>query len=463
MHVLLIEEPSGEGAGLGAALERRFHGKVRKEPSLQAAIELLEAHGDPVDWIVCDYRGTSLALLKCLLTVRPELPCVLVIEPGWTLPDEFYLLTRDGLLETVERADPETTERRLEALLTKLEGEGFFAHTPTPDTAFVRVRTDGVDLKQPLNADIFVRLGKNRYCRRFRKEDGFDLNDLNVSLRSKAISAFYLRKEDAELLLAAQSARVDHVLENPSAEPAESREAAEASLLVVQDVVGRMGFTPEAQRLTRKAAELALKAVGSSPQLSNVLDRLKRHEGRYITSHSLMLAEVACAIAYRVGMASPQNFLKLAMAAFLHDLTMEDDALAKVRSLREIESGGKARFDTSAARIYRLHPVKAAEFASQFNEIPSDVDTILLQHHELPDGSGFPRGLFHHQINPLASLFILAHELLNFFLDQVPSNNRASMIPAFVTQRKPAFVTTEESAFRKILMSLESGEPVEQT
>ena len=26
----------------------------------------------------------------------------------------------------------------------------------------------------------------------------------------------------------------------------------------------------------------------------------------------------------------------------------------------------------------------------------------MLQHHEQPDGSGFPRGLYHHQIAPLA-------------------------------------------------------------
>jgi response regulator RpfG family c-di-GMP phosphodiesterase len=50
------------------------------------------------------------------------------------------------------------------------------------------------------------------------------------------------------------------------------------------------------------------------------------------------------------------------------------------------------------------------------NEIPSDVDIVVLQHHERPDGTGFPRGLHSHQISPLASVFIVAHDILDQIL-----------------------------------------------
>ncbi len=47
------------------------------------------------------------------------------------------------------------------------------------------------------------------------------------------------------------------------------------------------------------------------------------------------------------------------------------------------------------------------------DELPPDTDLIILQHHERPDGSGFPRGLTHTRIGTLASLFILAEDLVH--------------------------------------------------
>ena len=46
--------------------------------------------------------------------------------------------------------------------------------------------------------------------------------------------------------------------------------------------------------------------------------------------------------------------------------------------------------------------------------VPADVDQIILQHHELKDGSGFPRGLTSSRISPMASLFIIVEDLLTF-------------------------------------------------
>jgi HD-GYP domain-containing protein (c-di-GMP phosphodiesterase class II) len=449
MHVLLIE---GVDSTLAPSLEKFFPAQVRRESSIQTAIELLEKGEAPIGWVVCDHRGPGTALLKCLLTVRQELPCVLVVEPGWTMPDDFFLVARDGLLETIERAEPAVTAQRLEALLTRLQGEGYFEPTATPDAGFLKVRTNGLELQQPLRADIFIRLGKNRYARRFRREDEFDMADLNDSLRSKGVTAFYIHKEDVALLVQAQSARLDQAFASVEASPAQARVAAEGAMVVVQDVVAKLGFTRDVQKLARKAAELTLKAMGASPNFGDVLDRIKRHEGRYITSHSLMLAEIACAVAHRMGIGSSQVFIKLAMAAVLHDLMIEDDVLARVRSVQEI-------IDPTAARKYKLHPVKAAEYASQFTEIPSEVDTILLEHHEKPDGTGFPRGLFHNQMNQLTCVFIVAHDLLDFFLDQVPSNDRGAMIPAFVNQRRPA-LAAETGTFQKILDALASEGPL---
>jgi hypothetical protein len=66
---------------------------------------------------------------------------------------------------------------------------------------------------------------------------------------------------------------------------------------------------------------------------------------------------------------------------------------------------------------YRLHPLHAAQTAQTIDVLPPDVDQIILQHHEAPDGSGFPRGLTANRIHFLAAVFIIGEDLVHFLDD----------------------------------------------
>ena len=57
-----------------------------------------------------------------------------------------------------------------------------------------------------------------------------------------------------------------------------------------------------------------------------------------------------------------------------------------------------------------------AAIARSVEEIPPDVDVIISQHHELPDGTGFPRGLNYQRITPLSTVFIVAHDLVRHLM-----------------------------------------------
>lgn len=54
----------------------------------------------------------------------------------------------------------------------------------------------------------------------------------------------------------------------------------------------------------------------------------------------------------------------------------------------------------------------------KFKEVPADTTEIVLQHHELPQGGGFPRGLVHKFIGNLAALFIIAHEVVGEIIEK---------------------------------------------
>jgi hypothetical protein len=69
-------------------------------------------------------------------------------------------------------------------------------------------------------------------------------------------------------------------------------------------------------------------------------------------------------------------------------------------------------------------------FCSEY--IPLDVDIIIHQHHERPDGKGFPAKLNYMKINPLSAVFILAHEIMNFHKDHPAKATESGGVKDFI-------------------------------
>ena len=100
----------------------------------------------------------------------------------------------------------------------------------------------------------------------------------------------------------------------------------------------------------------------------------------------------------------------------MHDITLTHHELAKVRSLEELKEK-KGQFPEPEANAYSSHPELSAAMVKSMSSAPMDVDIIVRQHHERPDGSGFPNRLRNEQLHPLSVVFITAHELLNYLYE----------------------------------------------
>jgi HD-GYP domain-containing protein (c-di-GMP phosphodiesterase class II) len=114
---------------------------------------------------------------------------------------------------------------------------------------------------------------------------------------------------------------------------------------------------------------------------------------------------------------------KLVYASVLCDITLAvRPEILSVQSKLEFEAR-KDEFPEDVQKIYLSHPKDAASLIKRyFSQAPPDTDVLALQHHEQPDGSGFPMGLKADRISPLAALFIVANDFSYYFLkDDEPS------------------------------------------
>lgn len=267
----------------------------------------------------------------------------------------------------------------------------------------------------PLKGDVFIRLSQSKFIRLFSAGDTFDNKDFEKWHTAKKVTRLYIERAAFEEVLQKLSQRIDGMITDETVTQEDARDYASGTLDTIHEVVSRSGFTPEIADIARKNVELTRKAIGKNPRLDAIIKRFEDEPEKYIANHSMLLAEVACAIAQNVDWVSDTTFSKLTIAALFHDITLRNQEIARMQSLQEIAISGK-KFSTADIEAFKNHPAAAAELVKEFREIPQDVDAVIMHHHERPDGTGFPRKLTNQYIPQLSALFIVSHDYVDHIL-----------------------------------------------
>ncbi len=103
----------------------------------------------------------------------------------------------------------------------------------------------------------------------------------------------------------------------------------------------------------------------------------------YTTGHQKRVTKLACAIAEEISL-SPDKMEGLYIAGIIHDIgkiNVPSEILSKPGRLSEIELS-----------LIQIHPQVGSDILKGM-ELPGEVSSIVLQHHERMDGSGYPSGL----------------------------------------------------------------------
>lgn len=334
----------------------------------------------------------------------------------------------------------------LTAAITQM---GFEAKDPSksnPNFPFFKVGVPLLLRTSPLVSDVFLRLSTLKYVKLFHEGAPFGEDDVKKYRDTKKIEYFYVRHEQAEKLTAKFNQALEELLRQEPLPQSISTAVSIASIDTVHSLVNQVGFTPEVSKLVKNAVELVLKEMYASPSLSSILKNMEMDKEKYIASHSHMLAEVACALSIAMKWDSDTSFKKLTMASILHDMALTNQKLARIKDLNEL-TAKRAEFSNADLDEYRTHTRRASTLLKGFKEVPADVDKLVLQHHELPIGTGFPEQINHVHIHPLASLIMVGHDLVDWVLDHEGEPDMEAFIEAHADKYKIG-------NFRKILKAL---------
>lgn len=437
--LLLVADNQDVKELLTFQITSRFPLKVQECSSAREAAEQLKSATTPFALLVGPYNGPNSVLVKALRERKDQQPVLFFYDPMVVQPEpgDFDGLDVVGSVEHSKLVDGVLAA--IEKFLNPAAADG-------GDSEYCPIRTNLLIKVSPLKSEIYIRLNEKKFVKLFRAGDEFDTADLEKYYEEKKVEYMYLRRAETAEFIAKFRKELEELLSRKDLKKEEAMAATEMSQEAIHELVHSIGFNEEVQELAKKNVELTLKTIGANPRLSDLINKISR-EGSYIAQHSALLAHVACCVAKEMDWGSDATFSKLVLASYMHDISVKHPELAKINTLRELDEK-KAGLPAEEAKQYHLHPAKAADVVRSFKEVPSDVDIIVAQHHERPNGSGFPRGLLFNYIAPLSSLFIISHELAQSILFKRSSFN----LPAWVVEKKPFF---NQGNFKKVMAALE--------
>lgn len=393
---------------------------IQKAKSGNQAIKVLEANKN-VEFILSDFKmpdGNGAELFRA--AEKMGLNCPFVFCSGST-PSE--------ILSQVPEAKMIVEKPNIIEPIAKILQE----HFANSKVKFVPIRI-GVWLRLGMApVDIFLKLSEENFVKILPKGEVFSTADATKYLGKKILN-LYFKADQAQEFVRVFSSQLQLPVQTESLSTAEllrqTEEAYEATSVLYQS----FGWGKEIANIVDKSYRHALAYISRNPRLWDLLQGTERSKDRYLVAHGHFLSALSCIIAKKLGWDSEFTYAKLTLAALIHDITLPE-ALE-----RKILSG-----ETLLDREYLLHPIAAATLLKDIPGAPPDVDQILQQHHEAPDGSGFPSQLTAIRISPLAAVFIVAQDLAKFMWEKVDAQ---SAIKEFVKVRESSYQTGH---FKKIL------------
>lgn len=303
---------------------------------------------------------------------------------------------------------------------------------------YKKIKLEYILSGRQLTVDSFVYLSGEKFLQVFRAGDQFSEQDV-VKYSEKYNQHLYIKEKDFIPLSKAIIASFNKLKKPNLKSTAEQISFCKKSYEISKNLMESLDISPEVCMMTSAAVNMTYSLLKNEKKLVELLNQMLK-QGYYLFAHSQAVAIIACGMAKKLGWDSQPTLLKLCSSAYLHDITLEDDNLARASSLEDMEHQDQQYakelgippirpFSEKEIDQFKNHPVHAAEMVQHLEGDLNGAEQIILQHHENHLGTGFPNGLKAAQIAPLSVLFIVAHELVSELFDgEINIENRKKAI-----------------------------------
>jgi hypothetical protein len=396
-------------------LETLLHTEVTELESEEKALSFLKNLESVPSMIVYDYTPNAYLLEDFVGYLKDHSKLVRIVvlvdkireEGKELLKDQHQMLLMD--------------ESHLPNNLVE-ESKHLFSGSPyLNEESHCRIDINFLSILDGINKNLFIKIGADKFIKIFHEDDNTNILDIQ-KYKSKGINYLYLNRETAMWVINQIQNQIDiflkannfrFVLRGASDTP---EKRFENKILRIDDEVH---VDKDFKESIDKAVERIRSLVEKESKVDHYLKILKEKQGEYalFTQKMNLTSLISCLLAKNLDWISKTTMDKLVFASVLSDITLAvRPELLNIPNLQEFEKI-KHTLTEEDQKIFLSHPKDSANLIKRyFTNAPPDTGVLAFQHHEIPDGSGFPQGLRAEKISPLSALFIVATDFSFYFL-----------------------------------------------
>lgn len=402
VNVLIVDDDDNLRQLLVTVIENIFENcQVIESDNGNGGKEIIENCDEDFDLIVCDYEmsfGNGDVVFNAYLEKKSKAKFILLSA----VPFEQM----QGLEKFIEGENGKYFKKgpglkQLKELLTSFDFEN---SSLVKNLGFQKIRISYFWRYNFSKCDVFVRLSDRKFVKIINANENFD-RDLIDKYSNKNQTHLYITDKDFDIFEVSVRERPFLDFDGQISEEKKNKMINATILGLARSV----GISENVLNISEKYIGNLLDYSSKNKSLKYILEDLKNGPD-FVYDHSYLLAVMCAAIVDQMASIPKNGKEKLCYAALFHDCGLENLELSSIFSQ---ESEEFKQLDRKSKNDFLGHPKASADMLSKLASKVPNVDTIVLEHHELPDGNGFPRGLDSFRILPMSAVFILSHELVH--------------------------------------------------
>ncbi|MBF0298116.1 MAG: HD domain-containing protein [Oligoflexia bacterium] len=261
-----------------------------------------------------------------------------------------------------------------------------------------------------VSSNVYLKLSPSKIIKIINSNELFN-QDFIKKFIDKGVKYLYIKKDDYYTFSEFISGTISAKYKTPKTSIIDDIKDELEGVMVLHDLIHNLNIDSPTVKTLNEVIVSNIQTVKKYPHLKIIVDKFTLSNNKnYLYDHSLMLSYITNLMALKMSWATTATLQKLSMASILHDVALDNEKLAQISRLDEINHK-----DFSWKEINKLkkHPQEGYYLLEQLKDIPPDAATLVLHHHETPDGQGYPKGLDATQIPQICCLFIIAENIVN--------------------------------------------------
>jgi hypothetical protein len=246
--------------------------------------------------------------------------------------------------------------------------------------------------------------------------------DILRRLQQKEMEEVYIQQAECKRILGAiENSLSSKAFYDPNTTDEQRIETAEQSVELVKSVINQLGVDKQTVDILKSVNQKTMGMIQESPSVFMFLKQFKKNCSEEFM-RSVLTGYLTSLVIDTFPWKSAPVKEKAALASMLCDVTLSKDDFT---AIKDHETNG-----TPLNERIRNHPHDIAKLLGDKKDIiPSETITIIEQHHELPNGKGFPHAIDLARFNQLSSIFIVCQKFTqHLFEENFDYNKRQEIV-----------------------------------